>query len=87
MSMKSIPPRIPFYIEKTGVSVNTPSTYFLYLALKHKLWVLVRTAVLMCTYNQYFEQKYHFFLMDFFFSFLQAEKKNLCVLHGHVFVM
>ena len=33
--------------------------YFLILALKHRLWVLVRTAsVLTCTHNLCFEQKY-----------------------------
>ena len=47
-----------FYIVKlgfTGVYI-----FFLIFALKHRLWVLVRTAslrVLTCTHNQCFEQK------------------------------
>ena len=48
-----------FYIAlKTGVYKGTH--YFLIFALKHILWVLVRTgeAVRMCTNNICFEQKY-----------------------------
>ena len=32
--------------------------FFLIFALKHRLWVLVRTASLTCTHNLRFEQKY-----------------------------
>ena len=39
---------------KTGVYRGIH--YFLIFALKHRLWVLVSEAVLMCTYNVCFEQ-------------------------------
>ena len=30
--------------------------YFLIFALKHRLWILARTAVITCTHNLFFEQ-------------------------------
>ena len=53
-------PYIPPIYSKTGV--NRGKHYFLIFALKHRLWVLVRTAfteaVLTCTHNLCFEHKY-----------------------------
>ena len=53
--IKFIPPPTHFYIAKlgfTGVYI-----IFLIFALKHRLWVLVTEAVLMCTHNLCFEQQ------------------------------
>ena len=44
-----------FYIVKLGF---TGVYFFLIFAPKHRLWVLVTEAVLTCTHNQCFEQKY-----------------------------
>ena len=68
----------------------------LIFAPKHRLWVLVRTAsllvrtteaVLTCTQNQCFEQKYEKYLQfssenEHFYSRIYG-----CILHGRVFVM
>ena len=59
MSVCFIPPYTPLLYSKTGVYRGIH--YFLIFALKHILWVLVRTAsneaVLTCTHNICFEQK------------------------------
>ena len=51
------PPTPHFYIVKLGLTRGMH--YFLIFALKHRLWVLVRTAsmVLTCTDNLFLEQK------------------------------
>ena len=51
------PPYTPLLYSKTGDYRGIH--YFLIFALKHRLWVLVRTAeaVLTCTHNLCFEQK------------------------------
>ena len=63
MSVCFIPTYTPILYSKTGVYRGLH--YFLIFALKHIVWVLVRTAsmrrfeeVLTCTHNIYFEQKY-----------------------------
>ena len=61
MSVCFIPPYTPLSYSKTGVYRGMH--YFLIFALKHILWVHVRTAsineaVLTCTCNICFEQKY-----------------------------
>ena len=65
MSVCFILPYTPLLYSKTGVYRGLH--YFLILALKHILWVLVRAAslrnrlieaVLTCTHNICFEQKY-----------------------------
>ena len=49
------PPTTPLLYSKTGVYRGIH--FFLIFALKHRFWVLVRTAaVLTCTHSQYFEQ-------------------------------
>ena len=55
MSVCFIPPYTLLLYSKTGVYRGIH--YFLIFALKHILWVLVRTAS-MCTHNICFEQKY-----------------------------
>ena len=59
MSLCLIPPYTPILYSKTGVYRGLH--HFLIFALKHILWVLVRTAseaVLTCTHNICFGQKY-----------------------------
>ena len=58
---------------------------FLIFALKHKLWVLVRTASVPTIYILSKNKKIikFFHLKIIFFTTL----KNCCELHGHVFVM
>ena len=77
-----------FYILKpgfTGVHI-----FFLIFALKHRLWLLVRTALVRrvtSTRNICLEQKrenYHFFNLKFV---IFTVVKNRCILHGYVFVM
>ena len=41
------------FVGKLGFTLS-----FLIFALKYRLWVFIRTAVLMCTDSPYFEQKY-----------------------------
>ena len=72
---------------------------FLIFAPKHRLWVLVRVLTCTCTHNLCFEQKkcvptiyglsknkknINFFTDE---SYIFYNCKNLCILHGHVFVM
>ena len=76
-----------FYIEKTGVCRGLP--IFLIFAPKHRLWVLVSLgeAVLTCTYNLCFGQiKKN--IKNFQLKIFNVLKlKNLCLLHGQVFVI
>ena len=57
MSVCFIHPYIPLICSKTGGYRGIH--YILIFALKHVLWVLVRTAST-CTHNICFEQKYEF---------------------------
>ena len=89
MSMKLMPPLTSLLFRKTGVYRGTP--IFLIFDLKHTLWVVVRTALAMWFYrvptiNVLCKciKTIKFFLMNF--SIFTAEK-NLCILHGQVFVM
>ena len=83
--MKCIPPHTQLLYSKSGVYRGY--TYFLFL-IQNRFWVLFRTAVLLCTHNQCFENIKN---IDFFFSneisliFFSAEK-DLCILHGQVFI-
>ena len=56
MSVKCIPLKPLFYIEKLGFA----GVYliFLFLIEKHTLWILVKTTVLTCTHNVCFKGKY-----------------------------
>ena len=71
-----------FYTVKRGFT----GVYIIvsYFALKHRLWVLVRTeAVLMCSHNQCFEKKIRktsYFSSDYDLIYSY-------ILHGRVFVM
>ena len=76
MSVKYIPPHTPLLYSKTGVCRGIP--IFLIFAPKHRLWVLVRTTL---SKNKKNIKKNS----TEFFQFLQL--KNLCILHGRVFVM
>ena len=85
MSVKCIPPKTPLLYSKTGVCRGIP--IFLIFDPKHRLWVLVRTAsarlgeaVLTCTHNLCFEQKYEKYQIFSTenFQFLQL-KKNLFI--------
>ena len=65
---------------------------FLIFAQKHRLWVLIRTAfeaVLTCTHNLCFEQKYEKYQIVFFLSeiFQFLEVKFSIYLNRRVFVM
>ena len=81
-------PLIPhFYIAKLGYAGIY--LFFLILAPKHRLWVLVRTAspILICTHNQCLEQnkkKIQIYQLKFFdfYSF-----RKISLLHGLAFVM
>ena len=89
MSVKCIPHQTPFLYRKTGVCRGIP--IFLIFAPKHRVWVLVRTALArrflrVPTINVWSKNKKNdkIFLMKFsIFAF----EKNLCILHGHVFIM
>ena len=90
MSMKSIPALTPLLYSETGVFMGT--SIFLIFESKQRLWVLVRTASprgSKCTHTLCFEQnrkgkitKKILMKILIFYNF-----KNLCILHGHVFVM
>ena len=63
--------------------------YFLNFALKHGLWVLVRTAsmseaVLTCTHNPCFEQKYHLNIKFHLKIIILTAVKSCSILHGRV---
>ena len=66
--------------------------YFLFFALKYSLWVLFRTAslteaVLTCTHNPCFEQKYKIDKKIQLKIVIFTAVNNRCMLHGRVFVM
>ena len=79
----------PFYIVKPGF---TGVYFFLFFALKHRLWVLVRTAclseaVLTCTHNLCFRvniRKYRNFSSEII---VFTALKYYCLLNGRVIVM
>ena len=61
MPVKCIPPYTSLLHSKTRVYKGIP--IFLNFAPKHRLWVLGE-AVLMCTHNLSFEQKYQNFSIE-----------------------
>ena len=82
-------PHTPLLNSKTGVCRAIP--FFLIFDPKHTVWVLVRTALLrQCLHvPTMFVLRINIkniknFLVKF--SIFTAEK-NLCILHGHVFIM
>ena len=89
MSVCFIPPYTPLLYSKTGVYRGM--NYFLIFALKHILWVLVRTASMRRFYrvptiyvlskNMQIVKKIQ--LKNVIFTAM----KNRCILHGRVFVM
>ena len=85
MSVLFIPPYTPFLYCKTGVYRG--KHYFLNFALKHRLWVLVRTASLRCTHNLCFEQKYENNTIFYPKIIIFTAVKNSSKLHGRVIVM
>ena len=88
MSVCFIPPYTPLLYSKTGVYGGLH--YFLIFTLKYILCVLVRTAfeaVLTCTRNICFEQKYENSLKKSTENCHFTAVKNRCILHGRVFVM
>ena len=88
MSVCFIPPYTPLLYSKTGVYRGIH--YFLIFALKHILWVLVRTAsdaVLTCTRNICFEQNDENSKKNQLKNVIFTAVKNRCILHGRVFVM
>ena len=80
-------PSVPLLYSKTGVYRGIH--LFLIFALKHRLWVLVRTAslieaVLTCTHNYVLSKNKTFFhLKIIIFTAL----KSRSISHGHVFVI
>ena len=69
---------------KTGVYRGIH--FFLIFALKHRLWVLIE-AVLTCTHNLCFEQRYEKSKTFQPKIVIFTDVKNRCMLHGRVFVM
>ena len=63
---------------------------FLFFALKHRLWVLIRTnhaeAVLTCTHTLCFVQKQVKYKKESS-NIIFTAFKNLCIMHGNVCVM
>ena len=74
-----------FYIVKLGFT----GVYIIFLisAQKHRLWVLVRTAVLTSTYNLCFEQKYEKYQIFLSENFHILVVKFSVYLYRRVFVM
>ena len=74
-----------FYIVKLGFT----GVYIIFLisAQKHRLWVLVRTAVLTSTHNLCFEQKYEEYQNFLSENFQFLVVKFSVYLNRHVFVM
>ena len=89
MSVQCIPPYTPLLYSKTGVCRGIP--IFLIFAPKHRLWVLVRTTSARRFYHVptiYVLSKNKKNIKIFqlkIFNFLKL--KNLCILHGQIFVM
>ena len=79
MSVKCVPPQTPLLYSKIGVCRGIP--IFLIFAPKHRLWVLVRTAIYVLNKNKknikFFPMKFSIFVFE----------KILHTLHGQVFVM
>ena len=88
MSMCFIPFYTPLLYSKNRVYRGIHA--FLIFALKHILWVLVRggsnEAVLTCTHNIYFGQKYESSQKFQLKMVIFTAVKNRCILHGRVFV-
>ena len=84
---KVYPLKPHFYIEKkNGVCRVLP--IFLISAPKHRLWVLVRTTSAPRVPTIYVLSKNKKNIIQFLLKILIFYKfKNLCILHGHVFVM
>ena len=84
MSVCFIPPYTLLLYSKSGVyrGIN----YFLIFALKHILWVLVRTAST-CTHNICFEQKYENRKTNQLKTVIFTAVNSPCMFHGRVFVM
>ena len=77
MSVKCVPPQTPLLYSKTGVCMGIP--VFLIFAPKHRLWVLVRVAVLTSTHNLCLTfgakiRKISFFFSSENFQFLHLKK-------------
>ena len=89
MSVCFIPPYTPSLYSKTGVYRSIH--YFLIFALKHILWVLVRTASLrrfLRVPTIYVLSKNMKKVKDIKLKIvIFTAVKNRCILHGHVFVM
>ena len=88
MSVYYISPYTPLLYSKTGVCRGI--TIFLIFASKHRLWVLVRTAsarrfLRVPTIYVLSKNKKNIIFSDEIFNFFIL--KNLCILHGQVFVM
>ena len=89
MSVCFIPPYTPLLYSKTGV--HRGIEYFLIFALKHRLWVRVRTASLrrckrvptiyVLSKNIKLIKTFHLIIAIF------TAVKNRYILHGRVFVM
>ena len=89
MSVQCISPYIPLLYSKTGVCRGIH--IFLIFALKHRLWVLVRTTSARRFYRvptiyvlSKNKKNIKIFLLKIF-NFYSS--KNLCLLHGQVFLM
>ena len=80
MSVCFIPPYTPLLYSKSGVYRGIH--YFLIFALKH-----TSEAVLTCTHNICFEQKYENSKTNQLKTVIFTAVKNPCMLHGRVFVM
>ena len=84
-----IPPYTPLFYSKTGVYRGIH--FFLIFALKHRLWVLVRTTSLrrflrLPTINVLSKNKKNITIFHLKIIFFTAVK-NCSIFHGHVFVM
>ena len=84
----TIYPLYPLLYSKTGIRRCIP--IFLIFALKHRLWVLVRTASTRRFYRvptiyvlSKNKRNIKIFLMKFS---IFTDEKNLCILHGQVFI-
>ena len=79
-----IPPYTPLLYSKIGVYRGIH--IFLIFALKHRLWVLVRTASMLTTVNVLSKNKKNITISHLKIIFFTAVK-NCSILHGRVFVM
>ena len=76
-----IPPYTPLLYSKTGVYRGIH--YFLIFALKHRLWVLVRTVPTIYVLSKNKKKVNIFSTKNYHFTAV----KYYSILHGHVFVM